>query len=103
MKTGIQLIQEERVDQMYKHGISMNDDFQRNNEGQLRMATSVLIMKGPFVTFVYQHPPKGWNIHIWKRLLEKPYKERLSIAGALIAAEIDRLQMHEQLTKISSK
>jgi hypothetical protein len=32
------------------------------------------------------------NVKIWNKMAFKPYKERLIIAGALIAAEIDRLQ-----------
>ena len=103
MKTGIQLIQEERVDQMYKHGISVYDDFQNNNVGQLTYAAKLLISSEKLITMVYENPPKGWNKHIWKRLLDKSYKDRLVIAAALIAAELDRLQEHEKLAKVSSE
>ena len=30
--------------------------------------------------------PDNWNVKIVTRMMEKPYKERLIIAGALIAA-----------------
>ena len=34
-------------------------------------------------------PPHGWNPVFWKKMIDKDYKDRLVIAGALIAAEID--------------
>jgi len=37
------------------------------------------------------HCPQGWDESYFAKLLDKPYKERLVIAGALIAVEIDRL------------
>lgn len=100
MKTGIELILQERSEQLFKHDVSTQDDFQRNNERQLTYAAKLLISTEKLITMVYENPPKGWNKHIWKRLLDKPYKERLVIAAALIAAEIDRLQIHEELEKI---
>jgi len=39
-----------------------------------------------------QHPaPEGWNEERWNKMLNKSDERRLVIAGALIAAEIDRL------------
>lgn len=42
------------------------------------------------------NPPSFWDKALWKRMIEKPEKERLIIAGALIAAEIDRIQYVEK-------
>jgi len=39
--------------------------------------------------------PKGWDHKIWEKMCHKNYKKRLIIAGALIAAEIDRLNSKE--------
>ena len=35
--------------------------------------------------------PNGWDQEIWEKMIRKPHQERLIIAGALIAAELDRL------------
>jgi hypothetical protein len=39
--------------------------------------------------------PLNWEKTWWQRMCDKPFSERLIIAGALIAAEIDRLQATE--------
>lgn len=38
-----------------------------------------------------QFYPKTWSSLFSENIVRKPYKERLIIAGALIAAEIDRI------------
>ena len=43
--------------------------------------------------------PEGWSFELFKKMCNKPYKERLVIAGALIAAEIDRLNAIERNLK----
>ncbi len=40
--------------------------------------------------------PKEWDKTITEKMLNKNYKQRLVIAGALIAAEIDRLELIEK-------
>lgn len=86
-KTGIELIAEERREQIEKHGRTIDQDVQLNYDGQLRQAAASLM--GQRQT---NEDPEGWNTAIWVKMLKKPIKERLIIAGALIAAEIDRLQ-----------
>jgi len=39
--------------------------------------------------------PKDWDFTTWRKMMKKSYKKRLIIAGALIAAEIDRMNMIE--------
>lgn len=93
MKTGINLIEEERKEQLYKHEISIDADMLNNKDYQLSKAATVLATYDPSE---WDSPedcqPEGWDRFLWERAYHKPYKERLIIAGALIAAEIDRLQ-----------
>jgi hypothetical protein len=94
MKTGIELIAQERKEQIEKHGRSTGDDVRFNNKGQLQRAAEILITIDEDID-LYRHKlfiPSGWNKDIWFKMLNKPHKERLIIAGVLIAAEIDRLQ-----------
>lgn len=91
MTAGIKLIAEEREDQLTKHRRTIDEDVKFNTKGQLSVGAGILAqMKIP------EHIkdtliPTGWDEIIWNKMLEKPYKERLIIAGALIAAEIDRV------------
>ncbi len=41
-------------------------------------------------------PPEGWNKELHNKMMNKPYKDRLIIAGALIAAEIDRINRKKE-------
>ena len=94
MKTGIELITKERHEQIYKHKITPEFDFKHNSEEQLVLGAIDLllvdeIMSDDEIKYV---TPKGWDADIFLKICSKPYKERLIIAGAFIAAEIDRLQ-----------
>lgn len=94
---GIQLISQEREEQLTKHGRTIEKDVETNNEFQLTDAASALTMnpppglEGAYIQSQGDNPPIGWDGEIWKKMVEKPYRERLIIAGALIAAEIDRI------------
>lgn len=106
MKTGIELITEERAEQIEKHGRTIEQDVQFNhgqfdiagehfNLPQLAHAAGQLLYQNDDV--FRQHfdddifVPHNWDKDIWLKMMNKPYKERLIIAGALIAAEIDRI------------
>lgn len=91
MKTGIELIAIERQEQIEKHGRSIHDDVMLNNNYQLSDAASYMIKLYP--SDAGDFLPKGWNERLFDKMCSKSYKERLIIAGALIAAEIDRLQV----------
>jgi len=85
--TGIDLIAKERKEQIEKHGYSIEDDVDENNSCELGIAARAIMKLSPIFTDF----PKFWRssgVHI---MIAKPYKERLIIAGALISAEIDRL------------
>jgi hypothetical protein len=94
MKTGIELIAEERAEQVTKHHINTGMDVLHNSKEQLRMGAMALLedteikSTGSF--------PMSWDEDLCMKMIVKPYKERLIIAGALIAAEIDRLQSLEK-------
>ena len=88
MKTGIELIAAERQEQIEKHERSIDRDVKENPNRELRDGALVLLYDHPSNL----HIPNGWNRPIMYKMINKSYRERLIIAGALIAAEIDRLQ-----------
>jgi len=96
MKSGIELIAIERQDQIEKHGRSISQDAVYNSgfEKPLTKAASALSIEHGH-SLLHFMKPDGWDNDIWNKMICKPYKERLIIAGALIAAEIDRLQYFE--------
>lgn len=96
-KTGIELIAIEREEQFEKHGRSIDNDIRDNSTNQLTMAASILCVDYPYKHLTLKdieeyQCPATWDKELWKKMVNKSYKERLVIAGALIAAEIDRLQ-----------
>jgi hypothetical protein len=93
MRTGIELIAEERQEQIKKHGFTIEYDknlYSDENSHRVHsdLAYAALHSLWPNGTFY----PSGWNEWFKDKISKKTYKERLIIAGALIAAEIDRLQ-----------
>lgn len=89
MKTGIELIAAERQEQLEKHGRTVYDDVIQNNNEQLREAALKMIAKQELEDC---DPPNGWDAKHWFYMANKRYEDRLIIAGALIAAELDRIQ-----------
>lgn len=102
MKTGIELIAQERQEQIEKHGRTVDDDAILNDHNQLSYG-AVLLLKKDSHSLQRNKRPIGWDKDIWNKMYDKPRKERLIIAGALIAAEIDRLQVVEFLTPQSGE
>jgi hypothetical protein len=88
MKTGIELIAQERQEQIEKHGRTLQHDSIHNKHHELRLG-AIRIADVPSVRF--NNPPNGWDPVIWEKMCDKSYTDRLIIAGALIAAEIDRI------------
>lgn len=93
---GAQLILAERNKQLLK-GRSIENDVAGNTENQLLIAIRVLLW-GPSVKdsqIEYaenQLKPINWDKAIWSKMIRKGFEKRLVIAGALIAAEIDRIR-----------
>jgi len=87
--TGIELIAQERLEQKVKHGRSVKYDAQINQFGELKDA-AVALIEGDI-----EYMPAEWDQTICNYMMRKSLKERLIIAGALIAAELDRLNFKE--------
>lgn len=99
--TGIELIAQERREQIEKHGRTVERDVQDNHSEQMRYAIQALLSEGKYGQFQevdMELLPEGWDQVIFRKMLLKPYKERLTIAGAFCAAEIDRLQAQQTKT-----
>lgn len=102
MKTGIELIAEERQRQIEVEGFTSQHD-EDNNEEELSAAAAAYAF-APFmkdeIREGYKTPPspmwpKYWLAKWWKPCPNDRIRE-LQKAGALIAAEIDRLQAKEE-------
>jgi len=95
MKTGIELIAIERQEQIEKHGRTVELDALTNSDYELAQAARMLITNDEEMStrdlLVALTGLKYWDQSILEKMDNKPYKEKLVIAGALIAAEIDRL------------
>lgn len=86
-ETGIELITKERQEQIEKHGFdAVHDSNNFHRKGELSDAAMYAIEQNP------DDYPSGWDNWFKDKLGIKSYKDRLIIAGALIAAEIDRIQ-----------
>lgn len=91
MKTGIELIAEERQSQIEKHKFNAERDAAYTN---LELQSAAVFA----ITGAREYYPLDWDIE-WKvRIQAKPEVGRLAVAGALIAAEIDRLLAIDKTT-----
>lgn len=88
----IRTIAQERAEQIEKHGRTVEKDVNENMRHQLRNGAIRLIAEDAGKK---QLIPDGWGEARWFKMADKTYKDRLIIAGALIAAEIDVLQNKE--------
>lgn len=84
MKTGIDLIKQEREDQIIKHGYTIKSDFELNKNNQLITAARLLLNESVPVI-----PPFNWDRDIWHHMANKSFEKRVVIAGALCAAATD--------------
>jgi hypothetical protein len=104
MKTGIEMIAEERESQIVKHGRTIEMDAEINKGKQLSDAASVLIT--PAIGTPRKRlslMPSDWDDSVALHMCKKTYKERLIISGALIAAELDRIMFEETLIEELNK
>lgn len=83
--TGIELIAKERQEQIEKHKWTVDSDRKFNRNNQL-VDASMSILCG-----CEAYRPKDWNSNLFDKIHNKPRIEKLAIAGALLAAEIDRI------------
>lgn len=91
--TGIELIAQERLEQLSKHGRTIEGDVVHNSRGELLQA-AIGIARGDI-----DQIPISWHSPLAERIMLKSPTERLAIAGALIAAEIDRINCKKTLPK----
>jgi len=97
---GLTLIGKERSYQIKKYD---GDDVRNKNRELAEMASAILKfpvkLNQGFIESQREslmHCPITWDNEKCLNLLKKPYRDRLRIAGALIAAEIDRLVENEK-------
>jgi hypothetical protein len=87
---GVRLIAQERREQIEKHGFDViNDPYDDYQQGELLQAALFCLCP---TTFIW---PEAWEDGNEKKVLAKDRIGQLKVAGALIAAEIDRLQAQE--------
>jgi hypothetical protein len=86
---GMKCIERERMEQLAKHNYSRIHDSEVNNQGSLVMAAIYCLTTNP------ENYPYNWSPKYKEKLDSKSDKERLIIAGALIAAELDRIEYDE--------
>ena len=93
-KTGVELISDEREKQIVKHGFTGEHHFNHPewyNQDQLIQAANTLSAKEIEICKL----PLNWDFEWFRNLTKRSYHERLIIAGALIAAELDRLNFNK--------
>ncbi len=100
MKTGIELIAIERQEQKEKHGYDVTNPANEEFYHPYKLVEAAMFS----LTRNDEYYPKKWG-NTWKdkmnikdATLQHPerYLQRLIIAGALLAAEIDRIQSQQQ-------
>ena len=100
MKTGIELIAEERREQIEKHGFSVIEDAEYYKNMELVQATLFCIDQGVpngFGLKTYKLWPANWDKRFEYKILAKTELEQLAVAGAFIAARMDQI-IHTQNT-----
>lgn len=90
MLTGIEEIAQERAEQVEKHGYSLDHD-KMYVDGQLAFAASAIIE--------YNVDLWPWSPTLFPHMMVMDRIKQLRIAGAFIAAEMDRLKSLESEVK----
>jgi len=86
------MIINKRDRQINVHGRTLAYDLGFNKQGQLGSAASMLALDDESPRSSLEDlNPVGWDAEHWKEMINKPYVERLALAGAFAAAEIDRI------------
>lgn len=85
--TSLDLVATELASQ--KERCELLEDFNLNikDQQQLRVAAQRLAT----INATNKRCPDGWDIHAWEQLTIKSYKERMVIASALLAMEVDNI------------
>lgn len=94
MKHEINLVETERVKQI-NLGYTIDHDKKVNYKRQLAQAASWIVQYDDenFDKELSEIvKPDGWDLKYWLRLCQKPYKDRVKIAAALLVAELERIE-----------
>lgn len=91
MKTGIELIGDERREQIEKHGWSLGHDSNYQHK-ELQQAAYYCLMLADYKGYKGQnrHWPEDWSNHFEHKTINKSITGKLTVAGALLMAENDR-------------
>jgi hypothetical protein len=87
--TGIELIAIERKEQIEKHGWDLTRD-EDYKSGELVQAA--IFCLNPTNSVLWPWHDNGIGTHFYHKILGKTDQQRIVIAGAFCAAELDRLQ-----------
>lgn len=102
--SGIGKMFAERMEQLVLHGISVQQDAQYNTDKQLIVAAHILSGRESLDKESNEEidalRPEDWNLVRWRHMCKKPYPDRIIIAGALLAAEYDRLMYEEKAANV---
>lgn len=85
--TGIELIAKERQEQIEKHGFTLGHDIQVHSDDEALIDCARYLISDNEMFY-----PEDWGMKTLEKLRTKTEIEKLVVAGALIAAEIDRLR-----------
>ena len=100
MKNGIDLIAEERDEQIEKHGFSVVRDLQYH-EGELVQAAKFCLMYNDSVELQQFNWPEKMNAQARDVIMSKDSIDRTILAGAFMAAELDRVFYFRFLLEIA--
>jgi hypothetical protein len=90
---GLGLIAHERLEQIERFGYTDKSDAYYNFNDQLTDGAIMMLIQGKSII----HTPSGWDTDLCEKMCNKPKKERIIIAAALLAAELDRLDYLEKI------
>jgi hypothetical protein len=91
--TGLQLVTDERNEMIAKHHNTIEADVRFNSVSESNCPYTMPLVMGAvnLLDPYYKRTPAHWSPKIIEHMDEKPYKEKLITAAALLVAEIDRL------------
>lgn len=87
--TGIEKIAQERLEQKVKHNHTIKSDWEQYPDFELASLAEAVLAHDS------RKAPDCFPSDMIEKIIAKGYHDRLIIAGALIAAEIDRLNFKE--------
>lgn len=94
METSIQLVVKEREKQIKKHGYTILQDVEFNNNRELAVAASALLTCDREHDKIFDMLtlfPDSWDKKSCKNMLVNGWKDRVKKSAALLLAELDRI------------